>query len=169
MTESTKLYSLGYDKAKTYGLVTLFVVGSIALPQLCHLIPNGGAMLLPIYFFTLIAAYKYGLVAGVLTGVLAPIVNYSLFGMPAASVLPVMLVQSLVLAYTASAAARFIGKVSLLGITMAVMAYQFVGCLLSFAMSGEPMSAIGGMLVGLPGMLLQVFGGYAVMKYILKK
>ena len=169
MTESTKLYSLGYDKAKTYGLVSLFVVGSIAFPQLCHLIPNGGSILLPIFFFTLIAAYKYGLVAGLLTAVLSPVLNYALFGMPVASVLPVMLVESVVLAVVASVVAKKLEKVSMLGILLAVVAYQFIGMLLQLAITGRPDIAMNNIYMSIPGMLLQVFGGYLLMKYVLKK
>ena len=60
METSAKLYSLNYSNVKTYLFALLFVAGNIALPQLCHLVPYGGPTLLPIYFFTLIAAYKYG-------------------------------------------------------------------------------------------------------------
>ena len=60
METSVKLYSLKHSNVKTYLFALLFVAGNIALPQLCHLVPYGGPTLLPIYFFTLIAAYKYG-------------------------------------------------------------------------------------------------------------
>ena len=60
METSAKLYSLPFGNVKTYLFALLFVAGNIALPQLCHLVPAGGPTLLPIYFFTLIAAYKYG-------------------------------------------------------------------------------------------------------------
>lgn len=169
MTESTKLYSLGFDKAKTYGFVALFAVGSILLPQICHLIPNGGAMLLPIYFFTLIAAYKYGLVAGVLTAVLSPVLNYLLFRMPPATVLPIMLIESIVLAVVASEVAKRMKRVSLLGIMLAVVSYQFVGMIMTLAVTGIPSVALNAVVVGIPGMLLQLFGGYLLMKYVLKK
>ena len=64
-----KLYSLNYSNVKTYLFTLLFVAGNIALPQLCHLVPYGGPTLLPIYFFTLIAAYKYGFRVGLLTAI----------------------------------------------------------------------------------------------------
>ncbi len=57
---------------RTYGFCLLFIAGNILLPQLCHLIPDGGKILLPIYFFTLIAGYKFGLKVGLLTAVLSP-------------------------------------------------------------------------------------------------
>lgn len=66
METSAKLYSLNYSNVKTYLSALLFIAGNIALPQLCHLIPYGGPTLLPIYFFTLIAGYKYGFCVGII-------------------------------------------------------------------------------------------------------
>ena len=63
-SSAVNLYSLNFGELRTYLFATLFVVGNIVLPQVCHLIPQGGFMLLPIYFFTLIAAYKYGVRVG---------------------------------------------------------------------------------------------------------
>lgn len=67
METTVKLYSLNFRQAKTYWFTLLFVAGNLILPQLCHLIPQGGLILLPIYFFTLIAAYKFGIRVGLLT------------------------------------------------------------------------------------------------------
>lgn len=94
METSVKLYSLPFGNVKTYLFVLLFVAGNIALPQLCHLVPAGGPTLLPIYFFTLIAAYKYGFKVGLLTAILSPVINHLLFAMPAAAVLPAILIKS---------------------------------------------------------------------------
>ena len=66
-TTTIRLYSLDYNNVKTYFAAALFILGNLVLPQLCHLIPQGGLTLLPIYFFTLIAAYKYGWKVGLLT------------------------------------------------------------------------------------------------------
>ena len=52
MEKEIRIYNYRFGELKTYLLVILFVIGNIALPQLCHLIPNGGKILLPIYFFT---------------------------------------------------------------------------------------------------------------------
>ena len=93
-TTAVKLYSTGYREAKTYLAAALFVAGNIVLPQICHLVPQGGLRWLPIYFFTLVGAYKYGWRVGLLTAVLSPAVNSALFGMPAAAMLPVILLKS---------------------------------------------------------------------------
>ena len=90
-TTTAKLYSLEYNNARTYVFSALFIAGNILLPQLCHTIHLGGPMLLPIYFFTLIGAYKYGWRVGLLTAVLSPLINSMLFGMPLPEVLPAIL------------------------------------------------------------------------------
>ena len=83
METTVKLYTLGYSRVKTYVTALLFVAGNIVLPQLFHLVPQGGVTWLPIYFFTLVGAYKYGWKAGLLTAVLSPLLNSWWFGMPA--------------------------------------------------------------------------------------
>ena len=58
MKETTlNLYALDYRDMRTYMVAMLFILGNMVLPQLCHLIPQGGITWLPIYFFTLIGAY----------------------------------------------------------------------------------------------------------------
>ena len=85
MEIANRLYTLGYRETKTYLVASLFVIGNIVLPQLFHLVPQGGVMWLPIYFFTLVGAYKYGWQVGLLTAVLSPVVNSLFFTMPHAS------------------------------------------------------------------------------------
>lgn len=86
MESTTKLYSLNYTNANTYLFAFVFIVGNVVLPQLCHLVHLGGPAMLPIYFFTLIGAYKYGFKVGMLTAVLSPLVNSFLFGMPSVTI-----------------------------------------------------------------------------------
>ena len=82
MATTAKLYSLNPANTKTYLFAAMFVLGNLLLPQLAHLVPQGGFIFLPIYFFTLIAAYKYGIHVGLLTAILSPLANYLIFGMP---------------------------------------------------------------------------------------
>ncbi|MDY6412355.1 MAG: ECF transporter S component, partial [Bacteroidales bacterium] len=101
-TSNVALYQLSYNQVKTYLVAALFIIGNIALPQLCHLIPQGGLVFLPIYFFTLVAAYKYGFTVGLTTAVMSPLVNSALFGMPPVAMLPIILVKSVMLALAAA-------------------------------------------------------------------
>lgn len=157
-----------FSNVKTYLFAAAFVVGNLVLPQLAHLIPQGGLIFLPIYFFTLISAYKYGIRVGLLTAVLSPLVNSMLFGMPPAAVLPIILVKSILLAVAASMAARHFGKVSILGIILAVLAYQLIGMGVEWIMTQSFAAAFQDVRLGYPGMLLQVAGGYLVLKALEK-
>ena len=127
MESTVKLYSLSYKEAKTYIFATLFVVGNILLPQLCHIIPNGGHIFLPIYFFTLIGAYKYGWKVGLLTAVLSPLVNSVLFGMPMPAVLPSIIIKSTLLAFSAAFIANRFKTITLPLMTLVVLLYQTIG------------------------------------------
>ena len=168
METSTKLYSLNYSNVKTYLFALLFVAGNIALPQLCHLVPYGGPTLLPIYFFTLIASYKYGFRVGLLTAILSPVINHLLFAMPAATVLLAILIKSALLAGAAAIAARTVKSISLLAVLGVVLSYQIIGTAFEWILVGDFYTAAQDFRMGIPGMLIQWFGGYALLKAMAK-
>lgn len=166
---SVKLYSLNYNEAKSYIAVALFVVGNVLFPQLCHLMPQGGMVWLPIYFFTLIGAYKYGWKVGLMTAILSPLCNNLLFGMPATALLVPILAKSTILALAAGFVASRHGKVSLLALAAVVATYQVVGGAFEWAWTGSFAAAMQDFKLGIPGMLTQIVGGYLFIKYILKR
>jgi len=169
MENSSRLYTLSLRETRTYTLASLFVIGNIILPQLCHLIPQGGLIFLPIYFFTLIAAYKYGMVAGMLTAVLSPVINAALFGMPAPAVLPSILIKSIFLAGIAATVAKRYHAVSIPLLILVVLSYQVGGCLIESALTGSLAAGFQDFRMGIPGMLLQTIGGWALIKFVLNK
>ena len=168
MATTVKLHSLNLSNTKTYLFATIFVIGNLLLPQLAHLVPQGGLILLPIYFFTLIAAYKYGIHVGLLTAVLSPLANNLLFGMPPSAMLPAIIIKSVILAVAAAAAAKHFGKVSFLGILLAILAYQVVGTGIEWAMTQNFFTAVQDFRIGVPGMLIQLVAGYFVLKALAK-
>lgn len=168
MATTTKLYSLNLSDTKTYLFAAAFIVGNLLFPQLAHLFPQGGLILLPIYFFTLIGAYKYGIYVGLLTAILSPLTNNLLFGMPPSAVLPAIMVKSVILAIAAAFIAKRSGKVSFLGILLAVLAYQVVGTGIEWIMTQSFTVAIQDFRIGLPGILIQIVGGYFVLKALAK-
>lgn len=168
MATTVKLYSLNLGNAKAYLFALLFVIGNILLPQLAHLVPKGGLIFLPIYFFTLIAAYKYGMGVGILTAVFSPIVNNLLFGMPPAAVLLSIIIKSVILATVAASIAKRLGKVSFAGILFAILAYQMVGTAIEWAITQNFFAAVQDFRIGVPGMLIQLIGGYLLLKALEK-
>ncbi len=168
MSTTVRLYSLPLNNVRTYLFATVFVIANLLLPQLVHLIPQGGLIFLPIYFFTLIAAYKFGIHVGLLTAVLSPLANNLLFGMPPAEVLPVIVVKSVILALAAAMAAKYFGKVSFWGILMAILAYQLIGIGMEWAITQNFYTALQDFRIGIPGMCIQWIGGYWVLKLLQK-
>lgn len=163
MEKEIRIYNYRLNELKTYLFVALFVTGNIVLPQLCHLLPDGGKILLPIYFFTLIASYKYGLRVGLLTAVLSPIVNSLLFGMPTTIVLPLILVKSIILAITASYVANKTKKISLINLLIIILTYQLIGSLTEWAITSSLYIATQDFRIGIPGMILQLILSFLIL------
>lgn len=169
MKTTVKLYSLDYSNSRTYQVATLFVLGNLVLPQLFHLLPQGGVTWLPIYFFTLAGAYKYGWKVGLLTAIFSPVINSLLFGMPLPAALPAILLKSVLLAAAAGFAASRFQRISLPILLLVVLAYQVVGTMGEWAMTGDFFRALQDFRIGLPGMFLQIIGGYLVIKHFITK
>lgn len=161
---TAKIYSLGYNEIKTYFFALLFILGNILLPQLCHLIPQGGLIFLPIYFFTLFGAYKYGIIVGLLTASISPLANHFLFGMPAAGVLPAIIIKSGILAIAAAYFANHAKDVSLWAIFAAVACCQLFGSAIEWMITKDLFIALQDIRLAIPGILIQIFGGYALLK-----
>jgi uncharacterized membrane protein len=159
---------LSVKELRTWIFTTLFIIGNLLLPQLCHFVPGGGLMLLPIYFFTLIAAYKFGLKVGLLTAVLSPLVNNLLFGMPVVAMLTIILTKSVLLAIVASLVARRSKSVSILLLALVVLSYQLLGGLVEGLMAQNLLAGVQDFRIGFPGLIIQVLGGWMVLKALAK-
>ena len=61
------------------------------------------------------------------------------------------------------------GKVSLMLLAAVVATYQVAGSLFEWAWTGSLDAALQDLRLGLPGMALQIAGGYLFIKYLLKK
>ncbi len=168
-TTTVKLYTWNYAEARTYLASLLFVLGNIVLPQLFHLVPQGGMTWLPIYFFTLVGSYKCGWRVGLLTAILSPLVNSAFFGMPPAAALPAILLKSTLMAIIGGYVASRFHKATILLLTVVVLSYQVIGTLGEWAMKGDFWLAVQDFRIGIPGMLLQVFGGWIFINRLIRK
>lgn len=169
MEASLKLHSLGFGSVRTYSVAALFIIGNIIVPQLFHYVPQGGVTWLPIYFFTLVGAYKYGWRVGLLTALASPVANSLLFGMPMVASLPAIMLKSVLLAGFAGWTASKFKKASLLMLVGVVLAYQCVGTLGEWAIKGDFFLACQDFRIGIPGMIMQILGGWAVINYLIRK
>ncbi len=51
---------MNYDETKTYMWAAIFVACNLVLPQMFHLIPQGGIIFAPLSLVILAGAYKFG-------------------------------------------------------------------------------------------------------------
>ena len=79
--------------------------------------------------------------------------------------LPAILLKSVLLAAAAGWAAHRFNRISLPILLAVVLFYQVAGTLGEWAMVGSFFQAVQDFRIGLPGMAMQVVGGYALIKY----
>ena len=166
MEATVRLYTLNYDEATTYLWAAVFVACNLVLPQLFHLIPQGGIIFSPLSLVILAGAYKFGWKTGLLAALLSPLVNHLLTGMPAWEVLPVMTLKLSVLALVAGLAAQHFKTISLPLLIGVVLASKAIGCLGELAITGGIAATIADFTIGWPGLLLQVIGAWLIIKFI---
>lgn len=154
---------LKLTNGETYLKSLLFIVANIALPHLFHLIPGGGIMFLPIYFFTLCGTLCYGWRVGLLTALFSPLAGNMLFGVPASPMLPDMALKGVALVFVASLLMKKNQRLRILNPLLAVIvAWGIVG-IVETPFAGASY-AFQDFVTGLPGMALMTLGGMVTMK-----
>lgn len=166
MGTNTRLYSFNYNELRTYLWSMLFVACNILLPQVFHLVPQGGIVFAPLSFVILAGSYKLGWKTGLLAAVASPLVNHLLTGMPAWDMLPLMTLKLAALALLAGLAAQHFKRVSLPLIVGVVLVAELLGALAELLLTGGIASTVQDFSVGYPGLLLQVAGTWLVCKYL---
>ena len=163
MEANVRLYAFNYDEAKTYLWATVFVACNLVLPQVFHLIPQGGVIFSPLSLVILAGAYKFGWKTGLLAALLSPLVNHVLTGMPATAAMPVMTLKLVVIALVAGLTAQYFKTVNLLLIIGVVLASEAIGCLGELLLTGGIASTVADFTIGWPGLLLQVVGAWLIL------
>lgn len=139
----------------------LFIAANIQLPHLFHLIPGGGVMFLPIYFFTAFAAVCYGRWSGVLTAVMSPLLGYLIFDAPKAFMIPDMMLKGILLScalsYLVSRALTIHYKI--VAVPLAVLLAWAAAGVVEFPFSTFPI-AFQDFYTGIPGMVLMTLAGW---------
>ncbi len=83
--------------------------------------------------------------------------------------LPAILLKSILLAISAGWAAQRFGRISIPILVGVVLSYQIVGTLGEWIYVGNFFKAIQDFRIGILGMCLQVFGGYFLIKYLIRR
>jgi hypothetical protein len=157
--------TLGLKDARLYLVIAAMVLGNLLLPMALHRIPDAGRTFLPILFFTLIAGWRFGAKAGLLTGVLSPLINHYLTGMPPAPVLQSLMLQSALLGILAAVIASRSRELTLPALALAVFLHQAL-ILLPQALQAGLRPAFATFELRLPGILLQILGGFVLLWFL---
>ena len=163
MEANVRLYTFNYDEAKTYLWTMTFLVCNMVLPQLFHLIPQGGVIFAPLSFVILAGAYKFGWKTGLLAALLSPFINHVLTGMPTMAVLPVMTLKLAVIALVAGLTAQHFKTVSLPLLIAVVLVSEALGALGELLLTGGITATVADFTIGWPGLLLQVIGSWLIL------
>ena len=78
---------------KRMTLTALCIALCVVVPMAFHVIPNAGAVMLPMHIPVLLCGLVCGWQYGLLCGILGPLVSSVLTGMPPAAMLPGMMVE----------------------------------------------------------------------------
>ena len=87
------LMTLKYTDIRSYVLTAVFVTLAVSVPWVFHQFHLAGATFLPMHIFVLIAGLLFGWRAGLITGLLTPLVSHFISGMPVLNVLPQIVIE----------------------------------------------------------------------------
>lgn len=79
---------LTFSEAKYYIFSSVFVALAVFVPWLTHQFHIAGPKFVPMHFFVLIAGFLFGWRAGMMTGVISPMLSYGITHMPPIAILP---------------------------------------------------------------------------------
>lgn len=164
METNVRLYTLNYDEAKTYLWAAVFVACNLVLPQVFHLIPQGGVIFAPLSLVILAGAYKFGWKTGLLAAVASPLLNHLVFGQPAWGVLQVMMLKLVVLALAAGFTAQYFRQITLPLLVGVVLVSELLGGLGELLLTGGIAATVADFTIGWPGLLMQVLLTYVIVK-----
>lgn len=151
---------------KTYLLSIALIAGSILFPYVFHHFYLAGEIFLPIYFFVLIGAYKFGWKVGAITGIFSPLISFALTGMPMLAILPSVVIKGVLLALAVRFFTRKHGNLSLITLSLIVISYQVAGFFIVYPITHNLVLSSADLVLGYPGLLLEIIGGYILLKFI---
>ena len=149
---------------RTYLYAAIFVAANVLLPQLFHVAGLGGAVFVPILFFTLLAAVRYGAACGATVALLSPLASFALTGMPAAPMLWVLIIKGAAMAGAAALLIQPGRKVALWQVAVVAISAQVIGMALQGLLFGGFAPAWGAVAVSWPGIAIQIAAVWAICK-----
>ncbi len=157
--------ALTLRKSAAWLWAAAFVAGNILFPRLCHIVPEGGKIMLPIMLFTVIGTVRFGLWCGLLTAIASPLASVAIFGMPTGDILTAVFVKSVALALAFGLWREWKGGYSVAALLLLVTGCQAACFPLEGALLFGMQASWHDLAISWPGMLLQFVSAVTVVKY----
>lgn len=161
--EQIKTLSKPIIKIKNIELVNfsvLFTALAVALPWLAHQFHLAGPTFLPMHLFVFIAALLLGWRAGLMVGILTPIVSFTVSGMPLPLVLPQIIIELAIYGLIAGFCREKLGLNLWLSLIIAMLAGRLSLGLAVWTLGTNPAGPINQIVstvkLGWPGILIQL-------------
>jgi len=138
--------TLTFRRAKLYLVSGVLIAGNVLAPVMLHQIGSTGRVLLPIYFFSLVAGLRYGWRCGLITALVSPLLSFWLTAMPARPIIGWVIVKSIMLGVVGGLAAGKLKNLTLTALVAVVTTQMVAGLMGNFA----------DIVVGYPGLALQI-------------
>jgi thiamine transporter ThiT len=144
-----------FSDLKLYLVVSLFVIASLFTPALFHNFGLNGQIFLPLYFFSVLGGITFGWRAGLLIGLLNPLISFIFSGMPALSLLPFILAKSFSIGFTSGFLIQKYQNKKLVSF-LSILFSQIIGLSLIFTATHNLQLALMDFKIGYLGLLLQL-------------
>ncbi len=154
-------YVVPFTNARLYAFVACFVTADVAIPLFVHWIhPLAGPIFQPMYFLILFAGLMLGWRAGLLVGIVTPLVSFAFSGMPVITVLPRVLIEGMCFGLIAGMMRERYNLNTLASVAVAVIAGRTVALAVLLLIYGFNTSTVSGIWDAVklewPGIVLQL-------------
>lgn len=156
-TEAIELTFPTFLEYRLYLISSVILVGSLSVPFILHFFGIAGQIFMPLYLFALLAGLVYGWRCGLLVGLLAPVISFSITQMPVIQILPFVIVKSVLLGLISGfVMEQSKGKKLYLCSGIAVIFSLLIGNLLLYISLNNTVMAQMDLLTGYPGIILLI-------------
>lgn len=145
---------LSFSQAKFYIFSLVFTGLSVLTPTIFHQFNLAGPRFLPMHIFVILAGLLFGWRAGLLVGVLSPLMSYGLTRMPAMAILPEVVLELGVYGLIAGLLAE--RKINIWISLLSAMILGRLARVLFVLISDSETSPLNYFQLGWPGMVLQL-------------
>lgn len=154
--ETTITKPLSLRTPRVYLYSAGLAIASLLAPTLLHQLSIPGNILLPLYFFPMLATLSFGVSSGIMVALASVGLSYFLTQMPVLAVLPFVVLKAMMFALLPYAIGRVSKSSVFLSVLLTQLITQMVGGVAILIFTNNMKLAMMDLTVGYPGLILQL-------------